>query len=91
MICEPTESVEVGYAAFPVGSTVTEPNTVAPSLKTTVPVGTSVPTPMIVAVNVTLFPDTDGLRLDVNMTVVGSTMCSTNTLEVEVAWFASPE
>jgi hypothetical protein len=46
---------------------------------------------MIFAVNTTLFPDTDGFRLDVSIAVVASTTCSVSTLELDPAWLASPE
>jgi hypothetical protein len=46
---------------------------------------------MIFDVNTTLFPDTDGFRLEVSIAVVASTTCSVRTLELDTAWLVSPE
>ena len=51
----------------------------------------SEPTPVAVAVKMTLRPVVDGLRLEVNPTLDACTICSLTAGDVDVAWLVSPE
>jgi len=72
--CEATDRDEVGERRLSRAFSVPEPIAVTPSRKETVPVG--VPEPgaadATVAVNVTLWPNTDGLAEEISATVVES-------------------
>ena len=87
-MCDPIDSDDVLSVATP-DDTVPVPSDVAPSLKLTVPVAA---VKLTVAVNVTLFPNCDGLGDDVNVVVVvaGLTTCDT-VFEVLPLNVASPE
>jgi len=71
----PTASVPLANVAWPLPSSATaEASTVAPSLKSTVPVGVPAPgaTGATVAVNVTVCPDTLGLTSAPSVVVVSA-------------------
>jgi hypothetical protein len=85
--CAPTDSVEIAAeVALPeLPFVVTVPSDVAPSKKVTVPCGRVLPIwPVIVAVNVTDWPKTDGFTDAVTVTVVGTAVMS-NALLVALA------
>src|SRR5438105_3092393 len=95
MLCVPTLSVLVTHVVVPAASAcapqpVTE---LAPSLKLTVPVGVPAPGKLAVtvAVNVTLWPNTDGFADDVSAVLVLAwfTVCVSVAL-VLVAKLVSP-
>ena len=69
MLCVPSVSDEVVYAATPLLLTATEPSVLVPSMNVTLPVGVP-PFPVTVAVNVTeLVTTTDG-ALETSFTAV---------------------
>jgi hypothetical protein len=74
IVCELTESAAVENVASPLADSVPVPNTVEPSLNSTVPVG--VPAAAIpavtFAVNVTLSPNTDGFGVEETVVVVAT-------------------
>ena len=81
MVFEPVASADVLKAACPELSTATfEASTVLPSVKVTVPTGTPEPE-VTVAVNVTDWPNTDGLGEELTVVVVGVTpVCTVCTV-----------
>ena len=90
MPCDPTASPAACTLAVPVAITVAVPSVVFPSRKTTVPVTGCDPVPLIVSVNVTVCPKTDGFALEESEPASDCTISSVSVEEVEVAWFASP-
>src|SRR5687768_14955755 len=72
MLCVVADKVLVAKVAVPEGSRGAIPNAFVPALKVTVPPGApdSTDPPLTRAVNVTNCPETEGLRLDVNVVVV---------------------
>ena len=88
-----TSRALVANVAVPVPSSVPLPIFVAPSMKSTVPVGVPAPgeTGATVAVNVTDWPKTLGLVSEVSAVVVSAwfTVCET-AVEVLVAKLVSP-
>ena len=90
MLWVATDSAGVVKVATPLPLSVPVPSVVAPSLNVTVPLG--VPAPEVtVAVNVTLWPKTDGLAELVNAVVVLAALTTwVRMLEVLVVKSVSP-
>ena len=77
----PMARVEDVKVALPAVTVAALARVVVPSVNFTVPVGTLVPTPVIVAVSVTDWPEVDGLSEDVTaVVVVPCTDCDTEPL-----------
>ena len=90
MLCDPTVRVEVEKVATPATS-VPLPTCIVPSKNVTLPVGVRLLLPVIVAVNVTLWPAVAGFRLLVRVVaVVAALITSVNVLEVDAELLASP-
>jgi hypothetical protein len=93
MECAPTVKAEVENTAFPLTRPL-DPRTVSPFLNVTVPVGVPLPgvTAVTVAVNVTDWPNTDGLCEELNAVELPAlfTVCD-NAAEVLVAYAVLPE
>jgi hypothetical protein len=68
--CWATERAEVANVATPEPFKVPVPIVVAPSLNVTVPVGATEPVESTAAVKVTIWPESDGLTLEVNVVLV---------------------
>src|SRR5438128_627566 len=70
MVCIPTDRLDVLNVAVAIEPRVTSPSFVDPSKKDTMPPGAPPPSALTIAVNVTAWPDTDGLRDEVTVVVV---------------------